>query len=74
MKTGNLVDNLLFATGEQGPAALAGPYETEAMVYVGDVYSLVASGAPGANPKVAAASLTGGSDKAETDSIWPLIR
>lgn len=74
MKRANLMDNLLFAAGDRGPVAMEGPYETEAMVYVGDVYSLVASDAPGADPKVAAASLTDGRDGAEPDNIWPLIR
>lgn len=71
MKRKNPMDDLLFASGGKGPEAMAGPYETEAMVYVGDVYSLVASAAPTADPRATGAE---GDTSEDPDGLWPLIR
>jgi hypothetical protein len=73
MRAKNLVDNLLLATGNPDPDAVSAPYETEAMVYVGDIYALLVGASGGADPHTAAASL-GNASVSDPDTIWPFIR
>lgn len=60
------------AAGEQVTAIEA---ETEEMVYVGDVYALVAAaGVAAGEPKAKAGAPATERAETEDDSLWPLIR
>ncbi len=72
MKRNDPIDKLLHPGGagqESGDDSV--PFESEAMVYVGDIYSIVAGAANGGNPKSAAPHPDPTDD---SESLWPFIR
>jgi len=71
MNLNQLFEGLVSCQGVEHPETVAGesPYETEAMVRVGDVYSLLV--APGAN---SAAAKTAPVPAGCPDSVSPFLR